>query len=461
MEIKTFSRGIRRGAGGFPCAVAHVAAAVLAVAAMLIASWAGPPASASAGTEPRATSPASAPVKFYIVPPPENGHAESLFTIAARTLGDGSQFMEIFNLNKGRLQPNGGRLTKPQLIEPGWILQLPADAAGPGVHFGPPPVVTAPTTHRSFRSAGTGSAIMISEALLALLTAGLAFGLIRRRASPARRRRLDRTPGPTSRACHDAGLLRVVVTGSPADDREGATGPGTGAHEVLHRPAEQPTAPAAPFRAQEPVRLANWIVLDADHQAAETRQQRPAEPAAPRQASEWDAAELRSALMEMRAELGQVASYIAGDHQSTALPMTAAAAQPETQSAAQPTVRRTAKQATWPAEPPPQPAESATRPAKRAAKPAGRPRQFRALRLTVLAMTIPILFCVTAATWELALHGYGFFVFRAAGVGATQQGPARPAPAQPPAAHHPDRPGTGQAGPRGARCQQNRDGHGP
>ena len=89
-------------------------------------------------TQPRAASPAPAPapapapVKFCIVPPPENGHAESLFTIAARTLGDGSQFMEIFNLNKGRLQPNGGRLTKPQLIEPGWILRLPADAAWPG-----------------------------------------------------------------------------------------------------------------------------------------------------------------------------------------------------------------------------------------------------------------------------------------------------------------------------------------
>jgi hypothetical protein len=178
-----------------------VAAAVLAVTAMLAAMWAGPLAAASVGTQPRAgfsaPAPAPAPVKFYIVPPPENGPAESLFTIAAKTLGDGSRFMEIFNLNRGRLQPNGGRLTKPQLIEPGWILQLPTDAAGPGVRFGPLPVVTAPTSHRPSRSTGTGSVIMISEAL-AFLTAGLAFMLIRRRAS--RTRRADSKPETTPAA---------------------------------------------------------------------------------------------------------------------------------------------------------------------------------------------------------------------------------------------------------------------
>ena len=109
--------------------------------------------------------------------------------------------MEIFNLNKGRLQPNGGRLTNPQLIEPGWILQLPAAAAGPGVHFGPLPGVTAPVPHPSSGPAGTGSAAMIGGAVLAFLAAGLAFWLIRRRAGPARRRRPAhaRAPGRAGR----------------------------------------------------------------------------------------------------------------------------------------------------------------------------------------------------------------------------------------------------------------------
>jgi hypothetical protein len=58
------------------------------------------------------------------------------------------------------------------------------------------------------------------------------------------------------------------------------------------------------------------------------------------------------------------------------------------------------------------------------------------MRLSVLAMTIPILFGLIAATTQLALHGYGYFVFRSAGTGATQQGPAGPAPSQPPTAEH-------------------------
>jgi hypothetical protein len=194
VQIMTLSRGIR-GAAGFPRAVAHAAAAVLAVTAMLVAMWAGPLAAASAGTRPRAAFPSPTPVKYYIVPPPGNGPAQSLYIIAAKTLGDGIQFMEIFNLNRGRLQPNGGRLTNPQLIQPGWILQLPADAAGPGVRFGSLPIVTAPASHRPSRSAGTGRAIMISGAL-AFLTAGLAFRLIRRRAGRTRRRRSARLRAP-------------------------------------------------------------------------------------------------------------------------------------------------------------------------------------------------------------------------------------------------------------------------
>jgi hypothetical protein len=335
MEIMTPRWGIRSRAEGFPRAVAHVAAAVLAVTAMLAAMWAGPLAAASAGTRPRAAvqspapapAPASAPasasasasasVKFYIVPPPGNGPADSLFTIAAKTLGDGGQFTEIFNLNKGRLQPNGGRLTNPQLIEPGWILQLPAAAAGPGVHFGPLPGVTAPVPHRPSGPAGTGSAAMIGGAVLAFLAAGLAFWLIRRRAGPTRRRR-------------------------PAHAR-------------------------APGRAG--------------------RAPRPGPPAVS--------------------------------------------------------------------------AEPVTRPAKPSAKPAGRPRQVRAMRLTALTMTVPILFGLISATGELARHGYGFFVFRSAGTGATQPGPSGPAPSQPSAAHHPHRIGSGLADPQEVRKQQDQEGHDP
>jgi hypothetical protein len=139
---------------------------------------------------PAGASPTPAPVKYFVVPPPGHGPAESLYTIAADTLGDGSDWTEIFRLNEGRLQPDGERLTNPGVIRPGWILQLPADAAGPGVRTGllpgvaPSPSVASPTPAAAPSAAPRGpSVVMLGGivALLASLTAVLAFGLIRQR----------------------------------------------------------------------------------------------------------------------------------------------------------------------------------------------------------------------------------------------------------------------------------------
>lgn len=312
--------GTRGGAGGFARPAAHVAAAALVVAAVAAALWAGPLAGVGAHTQSHAASPPPARVKFYIVPPPEDGSADSLFAIAATTLGDGSQFTEIFNLNKGRLQPNGGRLTSPRTIEVGWILRLPADATGPGVHVG-----VAASPHFPSLSGGVGSVTVISGALLAFFAAGLAFGLIRRRA----------TLGRVSRQMPQHGHDRM-------------------------------------------------------------------------------------------------AAYVTGILQSTAMPATARAAGPDTSPAPRPAIRSAAR----PAKPTMMPGGPSTRP--------GRSRQFRAARLPVLAMGVAILFGLIAATGEMALRGYDFFVFRSPGTGATQQGPPGPAPSQPPAAHRHHR-ATGRA----------------
>jgi hypothetical protein len=83
-------------------------------------------------------------VKYYIVQPPSHGQKEFLYEIAVKTLGNGDLASEIFTLNKGRLQPGGGRLETPTAIQPGWILVLPANASGSGVHYGPVPVVSPP-----------------------------------------------------------------------------------------------------------------------------------------------------------------------------------------------------------------------------------------------------------------------------------------------------------------------------
>ncbi len=193
---------------------ARVATALL-VAAMLAALSACPAAATSASrAQSRAAASASAKrVKYYIVPQPKNGQAVALYGIAARTLGDTHRYLEIFTLNKGRLQPDGRRLENPRIIDPGWIRQLPADASGPGVRFGRLPRVsrsaTAPASHRPSAPAGsgaathftpgpagTGSAVVVGGAIVLFATAGLAVVIRRRRAGAARRRKHSHTRRP-------------------------------------------------------------------------------------------------------------------------------------------------------------------------------------------------------------------------------------------------------------------------
>jgi transcriptional activator len=68
--------------------------------------------------------------KIYVVQPPKGRHHESLWEIAERHLGDGRRYPEIFQLNQGREQPDGDRLTLASLIRPGWVLLMPPDAVG-------------------------------------------------------------------------------------------------------------------------------------------------------------------------------------------------------------------------------------------------------------------------------------------------------------------------------------------
>ncbi|WP_432990733.1 LysM peptidoglycan-binding domain-containing protein [Dactylosporangium sp. CA-233914] len=80
--------------------------------------------------------PSSPAVKYYVVGQPVDGQRESLYAIAAKTLGNGNRHPEIFSLNKDVQQADGGRLTDPMVLTPGWILVLPPDASGPGVRRG-------------------------------------------------------------------------------------------------------------------------------------------------------------------------------------------------------------------------------------------------------------------------------------------------------------------------------------
>lgn len=93
---------------------------------------------------------------------------ETLWGLADRYLGDPLRWREIFDLNQGRPQPDGGQLIDEDLLRPGWVLLLPSDArvtapppqelgngAGPGVERPknpttaepPEPAPTPPSSH--------------------------------------------------------------------------------------------------------------------------------------------------------------------------------------------------------------------------------------------------------------------------------------------------------------------------
>jgi hypothetical protein len=102
------------------------------MAAALAVFWFLPAAAAAAVPSP----PPAKPVKYYVVQDEYQGQPEFLFEIAQRFLGDGDRDQEIFELNKDRPEPDGKTVTDAEKILPGWALQLPPDAQGPGLRDG-------------------------------------------------------------------------------------------------------------------------------------------------------------------------------------------------------------------------------------------------------------------------------------------------------------------------------------
>ncbi|MFC0097792.1 S8 family serine peptidase [Micromonospora marina] len=84
-------------------------------------------------------------VKYYVVTARHQGQPENLTEIARRFLGSGERSAEIYQLNTGRVQPDGARLTDPVTLRAGWYLVLPWDAVGPGVEYGQLPAARKPS----------------------------------------------------------------------------------------------------------------------------------------------------------------------------------------------------------------------------------------------------------------------------------------------------------------------------
>ena len=89
---------------------------------------------------PSATTRTAATTKTYTVV-----RYDTLWGLAEKHLGDPLRWREIFELNLGKRQPDGRSLEDPQLIIPGWVLTLPADATGVNEETAVPAPVTTPS----------------------------------------------------------------------------------------------------------------------------------------------------------------------------------------------------------------------------------------------------------------------------------------------------------------------------
>ncbi|MCD0484051.1 hypothetical protein LO771_17040 [Streptacidiphilus sp. ASG 303] len=216
-------------------------------------------------------------VKVFVVQDPARtgGRLATLESVAAATLGDPARAGEVFALNRGQAQRDGGALNSPaDPLHPGWILRLPQDASGAAVQLARD---TAAQGQSSGGAAGAGAAAggtpaarttvltvplpaaaaALGALLLALVTAGIVA-----------RRRLGRMLGAGARLVHRLGAagrrrrtLRARRSAGSAFASD--TSPLLHAHSVLARFEAAPHAPATPVHALTADRTGVTVWLDA------------------------------------------------------------------------------------------------------------------------------------------------------------------------------------------------------
>jgi LysM repeat protein len=145
----------RRGVGALAGSLVAAVLAILPIATVPSVAVGGGPLPPRPAVVPATALPLTpGPASWLPRPPtPSAGAAvtvqrgDTLYGLARTHLGDATRWREIFELNDDVLQPDGGRLASPSLIQPGWRLTLPttpptrgpdstpvAEAPADGVH---------------------------------------------------------------------------------------------------------------------------------------------------------------------------------------------------------------------------------------------------------------------------------------------------------------------------------------
>ncbi len=106
--------------------------------------------------------------RYRVVP------GDDLWSVAARFLGDGFRWQEIFELNRGRVMPDGRTFRDPNVINPGWVLELPlALGTDPPLTTPPAAPATPPAPTATPTAVATGATLVptpVTSAPVALPT---------------------------------------------------------------------------------------------------------------------------------------------------------------------------------------------------------------------------------------------------------------------------------------------------
>ena len=145
VAVATRRPGMRLSAPGFRwssgVAAALVSAVVGAGPAMAVPAMAADITFLAVDTPPRADPAPTDPTPSGAAPEHVVVRRDTLWRIAETTLGDPLRWREIYDLNAGRDQPDGGRLTEASILAIGWRLVLPDDAQ-PAVRVEPGDTLT-------------------------------------------------------------------------------------------------------------------------------------------------------------------------------------------------------------------------------------------------------------------------------------------------------------------------------
>ncbi len=216
-----------------------------------------------------AAAPGDSQERLYIVRP-----GDTLALIAERELGNADLWAWLFELNQGRLMPDGQRLEWPDDLRAGWVLILPpadlvgapptsAPQAAPPTTAGPPsaapavPTTTSPQRRRHPVSVELPSGSAVAFSLWLAMSTALLVALLRRRRS-----RMPSAPEPgicryqpeAASVAEQLGTRARTVTPPDEGEATAADDLGRGTRDI---PAQEqlPVPPLEDLTSEDPARV--------------------------------------------------------------------------------------------------------------------------------------------------------------------------------------------------------------